>query len=164
MITIIVAITKDYAIGNKGDLLFHISADLKRFKSRTMGHPIIMGRKTFETFPKGALPGRRNIVVTRNPSYNVEGIETASTLEEAIDMCKDNEQVFIIGGGEIYRQSIQLADSIDMTIIDAEMPHADTRFPKLNSSEWDIPEISFDQEDPKSGIKYSFNIVKRYKK
>lgn len=164
MITIIVAITKDFAIGNKGDLLFHISADLKRFKSLTMGHPIIMGRKTFESFPKGALPGRRNIVVTRNSSYKVEGIETASSLEEAIEMCKDNEQVFIIGGGEIYRHAIQLADSIDMTIIDTEMPDADTRFPKLNSSEWVIPEISFDQEDPKSGIKYSFNIVKRYKK
>lgn len=164
MITIIVAVTKDFAIGNKGDLLFHISADLKRFKSLTMGHPIIMGRKTFETFPKGALPGRRNIVVTRNPSYNVDGIETATSLEEAIEMCKDNEQVFIIGGGEIYRQSIRLADTIDMTIIDAEMPEADTRFPNLDCSEWDIPEISFDQEDSKSGIKYSFNIVKRYKK
>ncbi|MCM1138547.1 MAG: dihydrofolate reductase [Muribaculum sp.] len=164
MITIIVAITKDFAIGNKGDLLFHISEDLKRFKALTMGHPIIMGRKTFESFPKGALPGRRNIVVTRNLSYSAKGIEIASSLEEAIALCKNCEQVFIIGGGEIYRQALPLADKIELTIINAEMPEADTRFPNLNSSDWKVEEQIFDREDPKIGIKYRFCTVKRCKK
>lgn len=164
MITIIVAITKDYAIGDKGNLLFHISEDLKRFKSLTMGHPIIMGRKTFESFPKGALPGRRNIVVTRNTSYNADGIETASSLEDAIALCGQDEQIFIIGGGEIYRQALPIADTLELTVIDTEKPEADTRFPVLNPSEWDIPHFSFENEDPKTGIKYTFCNVKRYKK
>ncbi|WP_303037705.1 dihydrofolate reductase, partial [uncultured Duncaniella sp.] len=98
-ITIIVAATRDMAIGNRGDLLYHISDDLKRFKSLTMGHPIIMGRKTFESFPKGALPGRRNIVVTRNISYTAPGIETASSVDDAVKMCEGAERAFIIGGG-----------------------------------------------------------------
>ena len=105
MITIIVAATRDMAIGRGGDLLYHISDDLKRFKSLTMGWPIIMGRKTFESFPKGALPGRRNIVVTRNAGYTAPGVETASSLDEALAMCKGSENVFITGGGEIYRQA-----------------------------------------------------------
>lgn len=126
-ITIIVAATRDMAIGNRGDLLYHISDDLKRFKSLTMGHPIIMGRKTFESFPKGALPGRRNIVVTRNISYTAPGIETASSVDDAVKMCEGAERAFIIGGGEIYRQALPVADCIELTLIDAERPDADTR-------------------------------------
>ena len=125
-ITIIVAATRDMAIGNRGDLLYHISDDLKRFKSLTMGHPIIMGRKTFESFPKGALPGRRNIVVTRNISYTAPGIETASSVDDAVKMCEGAERAFIIGGGEIYRQALPVADCIELTLIDAERPDADT--------------------------------------
>lgn len=90
--TIIVACTRNFAIGRGGDLLFHISDDLKRFKALTMGHPIIMGRKTFESFPKGALPGRRNIVVTRNPAYTASGVETAASLEDAIALCDPSEE------------------------------------------------------------------------
>ena len=121
-ITIIVAATRDMAIGDRGDLLYHISDDLKRFKSLTMGHPIIMGRKTFESFPKGALPGRRNIVVTRNISYTAPGIETASSVDDAVKMCEGAERAFIIGGGEIYRQALPVADCIELTLIDAERP------------------------------------------
>ena len=111
-ITIIVAATRDMAIGNRGDLLYHISDDLKRFKSLTMGHPIIMGRKTFESFPKGALPGRRNIVVTRNASYNAPGIEIATSLDEAINMTAASDEAMIIGGGEIYRQAMPHASAL----------------------------------------------------
>ena len=155
-VTIIVAATRDMAIGDRGDLLYHISDDLKRFKSLTMGHPIIMGRKTFESFPKGALPGRRNIVVTRNSSYSAPGIETAPSVEEAVRMCGDADMAFIIGGGEIYRQSLPLADRIELTLIDAERPEADTRFPDMGSRKFRIPEAEFDREDPKSGVKYCF--------
>lgn len=161
MITIIVAATRDYAIGNRGDLLFHISDDLKRFKSLTMGHPIIMGRKTFESFPKGALPGRRNIVVTRNKDYKAPGIEIASSLEDAVALCAPDEDAFIIGGGEIYRQALPIADKVELTLIDTEMPDADTRFPELESAVWKIPEAHFENIDPRSGVRYSFLTVNR---
>lgn len=161
MISIIVACTRDFAIGDKGDLLYHISDDLKRFKALTMGHPIIMGRKTFESFPKGALPGRRNIVVTRNADYSAPAIETAPSLEAAIAMCDKNDRIFIIGGWEIYRQALPFADTIELTLIDAEKPEADTRFPNLDEKEWRIPVSDFDRMDPKTSVKYAFLTVKR---
>ncbi len=100
-ISIIVAMTPSGAIGRKGDLLYHISADLKRFKALTMGKPIIMGRKTFESLPSGPLPGRRNIVVTRRNDYPAEGIEVAGSLDEAVALAADAEEAMIIGGAEI---------------------------------------------------------------
>lgn len=154
MIAIIVAVTRDMAIGRGGDLLYHISDDLKRFKSLTMGCPIIMGRKTFESFPKGALPGRRNIVVTRNRDYTAPSVETASSVEEALKMCASAPDVYIIGGGEIYRQTLPLADRIELTLIDALCPDADTRFPDIESL--DVSSSAFDRVDPKSGVRYCF--------
>ena len=155
MITIIVAVTRDMAIGRGGDLLYHISDDLKRFKSLTMGHPIIMGRKTFESFPKGALPGRRNIVVTRNPSYTAPGIETAQSVEEAVRMC-DGADCYIIGGGEIYRQAYPIADRLELTLIDAECPDADTHFPDVDVSAYTSESQDFDRTDSRSGVRYCF--------
>lgn len=161
IITIIVACTRDFAIGDKGDLLYHISDDLKRFKALTMGHPIIIGRKTFESFPKGALPGRRNIVVTRNLAYTAPSVETAVSIEEAIAMCEGVDELFIIGGGEIYAQALKLADKIELTLIDAEKPDADTRFPLLDSKVWQIPAPNFDRLDAKTSVKYAFLTVRR---
>lgn len=155
-IAIIVAATRDMAIGNKGDLLYHISDDLKRFKSLTMGCPIIMGRKTFESFPKGALPGRRNIVVTRNGDYRAENIETAPSVEAAIAMCEGAERVYIIGGWEIYRQALPLASRLELTLVDAECPEADTRFPDVDLAAHGAAHPTFDRTDPKSGVKYCF--------
>lgn len=156
MIAIIVAATRDMAIGNHGDLLYHISDDLKRFKALTMGCPIIMGRRTFESFPKGALPGRRNIVVTRNPDYSAPGIETAPSLDEAVAMCADVGEVYIIGGGEIYRQAIPMADRIELTLIDALHPEADTRLEGIDLESLGVDASEFDHTDPKTGVKYSF--------
>ena len=165
---IIVACTRDFAIGRDGDLLYHISEDLKRFKSLTMGHPIIMGRRTFESFPKGALPGRRNIVVTRNRAYTAPGIEAVSSLEEAIALCgPDSPAPYIIGGGEIYRQALSLTDRIELTLIDATAPDADTLFPKLEIDEWSVeterglqpfnPDaITFEYTDPRTSVRYAF--------
>ncbi|MCM1076819.1 MAG: dihydrofolate reductase [Bacteroides sp.] len=161
-VTIIVACTRDFAIGRDGDLLYHISDDLKRFKTLTMGHPIIMGRKTFESFPKGALPGRRNIVVTRNPSYAAPGIEIAGSLDEAIRMCSESSECFVIGGGQIYSEALPIASKIELTLIDAETPDADTHFPALKSSEWSFPgSIEFQRKDPKSGVNYTFLTLER---
>lgn len=155
--TIVVACTRDFAIGRKGDLLYHISDDLKHFKALTMGHAIIMGRKTFESFPKGALPGRRNIVVTRNASYSAPGIETAPSLESALAMCSPDGEAFVIGGGEIYRQALPMAGKIELTLIDANAGDADTYFPELSEKEWGMPQSPvFDHTDPRSGVDYTF--------
>lgn len=135
-IRIIVAVTRNRAIGRRGDLLFHISEDLKRFKRLTMGAPIIMGRKTFESFPKGPLPGRRNIVITRNPDYAREGIETAGSLEEALKLVEGSDKAFIIGGSQIYSQALPLATHLDLTEIDAEVTDADAFFPEIDRNEW----------------------------
>lgn len=134
-VTIIAAVAHGGAIGRRGDLLFHISADLRRFKALTMGHPIIMGRKTFESFPKGALPGRRNIVITRQHDYTRPGIETASSLDEALALASPAD-CFVIGGGEIYRQAMPHADELQLTLIDADVPDADTFFPVVDPTVW----------------------------
>ena len=156
------------AIGRDGDLLYHISEDQKRFKSLTMGHPIIMGRRTFESFPKGALPGRRNIVVTRNQAYKAPGIEAVSSFEKAIALCgPDSPAPYIIGGEEIYRQALSTTDRIELTLIDAVAPDADTLFPKLGMAEWSVwtehglqpfnPDaITFEHTDPRTSVSYAF--------
>lgn len=129
-INIIAAVCSNGAIGRRGDLLFHISADLRRFKALTMGCPIIMGRKTFESFPNGPLPGRRNIVISRTAGYAPAGAEVYASPEEALAACGDAESVFVIGGGEIYRQFMPLASRLLLTEIDAAPTDADTFFPE----------------------------------
>lgn len=128
-INIIAAVCANGAIGRAGDLLFHLSDDLKRFKALTMGWPIIMGRKTFESFPKGPLPGRRNIVISRRRDYAPAGAEVYASPEEALAACAGVEKVFVIGGGEIYRLFMPQADVLDLTEIDASPADADTFFP-----------------------------------
>lgn len=157
-ITIIAAVTRDLAIGHGGDLLYHISDDLRHFKTLTMGHPIVMGRRTFESFPKGALPGRRNIVVSRNSAYTAPGAETVGSLEEALALAAtesegiDPSEIFVIGGGQIYSQALPLAHRLELTLIDTERPDADTRFPAI-----ELPSGPLESSvDPKSGITYSF--------
>lgn len=142
-VSMIVAIAKEGAIGRGGELLFHISDDLKRFKALTTGHAVIMGRKTFESLPKGALPGRRNIVVTRNSGYTAPAIETAPTLGEAVAMAlSGDDEPFIIGGGEIYRQGMGFASALYVTEIDAAVADADTFFPTIDPEVWAVAETS----------------------
>lgn len=155
-ITIIAAIAAGGAIGRGGDLLFHLSDDLRRFKQLTMGHPIIMGRKTFESFPNGALHGRRNIVITRNPNYSAPGIETYGSVDDALDALDDDNEVFIIGGGQIYRDTIDIADRLELTLIDAQVDDADTYFPRFDTSEWDLVNLSDEHSDPRTGLTYRF--------
>ncbi len=155
-ITIIAAIAAGGAIGRNGDLLFHISDDLKRFKQLTVGHTVIMGRRTFESLPGGALPRRRNIVITRNPDYTKEGIETYTSLDDALDALDDTDDVYIIGGGQIYKEAIDLADRLELTLIDAKVEDADTFFPRFDTSEWELVFLSPDHTDPVSGVTYRF--------
>ncbi len=132
--SIIVAIDRNRAIGNAGDQLFYIREDLRHFKELTLGHPVIMGRKTFEALPRGPLPGRRNIVITRNGDFRPEGAETAPSLEAALALCADADEAFIIGGAQIYALAIPIATDLYVTEIDAAAPVADTFFPAFNAT------------------------------
>lgn len=160
-ISIIVAVAQGNAIGRKGDLLFHISADLRRFKEITMGHPIIMGRKTFESFPKGPLPGRQNIVITRQGDYQYDGITVVGSFPGALAAANNVDEVFVIGGGEIYREAINGASVLYLTEIDAKVDDADTFFPEINPDEWTETEASEWITDERSGTRYRFVCLSR---
>ena len=131
---IIVAVAKNNAIGKNNNLLWHIKEDLVYFKKTTLGATVVMGRKTFESIGK-PLPGRRNVVVSKTMN-EIEGIEIFRSIDQALDSCSSNEEVFIIGGGEIYKQSISLVQRIFLTIVDVNIPDADTFFPELDMSQW----------------------------
>lgn len=133
MISIIVAIARNYTIGSANSMPWHLPEDFRHFKQVTMGKAVIMGRKTYESIGR-PLPGRRNIVITRNADLRIEGCEMATSLNEAIALCDPTEENFIIGGGEIYRQAMPIADNLYITHIDAEF-EGDTRFPNIGP-EW----------------------------
>lgn len=163
MISIIASITADRAaIGRRGDLLFHISADLRHFKQLTSGHTVVMGRKTFESLPKGALPDRRNIVVTRNAAWSAPGVETATSIEEAMDLASQTDsasepEIFIIGGGQLYAAALPLAGRMGLTIVDEPTPSdADTFFPEIAPDQWQISELGEPQTDERSGVRFRF--------
>ena len=144
-------------IGNNNELIWKLSSDLKRFKQLTTGHPVVMGRKTYESIGK-PLPNRRNIIITRNSEYEVEGCETVSSLEEALLLT--NNDCFIIGGGEIYKQSLEVADKIYLTLVHQDF-EGDTQFPELNS-EWAKMSRNDFEADEKNEYNYSFIEYDRY--
>ncbi len=135
-LSIIVAMAKNNEIGRNNDLLWRLPAELKHFKEITTGHTIIMGRKTFESLPKGALPNRRNIVLSRHANTRLEGCEVYSSLDAALIKLLDEEEVFIIGGAEVFRQAFPLADKLYLTRVHAEFPDADTFFPEIDRTDW----------------------------
>ena len=135
-ISIIVAIAQNYAIGFENKLLYWLPNDLKRFKALTTGHTIIMGRRTFESLPKGALPNRRNIVLTRQ-DIDFPGAERYASLEVALAQCSNEEEVFIIGGASVYQEALPLADTLYITHIDATPDEADAFFPEIDPSVWE---------------------------
>lgn len=137
MISIIVAMSANHAIGYKGLLPWHLPEDLAHFKQITMGHTIIMGRHTFESLPHGALPGRRNIVLSRNVREKPHDYDICQSLEEALEKCDcNNEEVFIIGGAEVYRQSLHLVRKLYITLVDTDPVEADTFFPSIDMEAW----------------------------
>ena len=137
MITIICALDENRAIGFEGHMLFHLRSDLQRFKELTSGHTVIMGRKTFESLPKGALPNRRNFVVSRSLRDAPEGTHLFHSLETALVGAYDDNEVFVIGGASIYKAALPLADRLCLTRIHAVAPAADTFFPKVNYNDWE---------------------------
>lgn len=160
-ISIIAVVTTDGAIGRSGDQPVHIRDDFRRFKQLTLGHPIIMGRRTFEALPKGALPGRRNIIVTRNPLWSAPGAEASPSLADAIALCADTDEIMIIGGGEIYRQALPLAQRLLLTEVDLTVPDADTFFPSIDPEVWHLADSSPTTTDPLSGLTYRFTTYLR---
>ena len=156
-ITIIVALASDGAIGRRGDLLYHVSADLRRFKALTTGNTVVMGRKTFESLPKGALPDRRNIVISRDSAYRAAGADTYTSLDEAIASCAPDDKVFIIGGAQIYRLAMPLADELLVTRFDRTEPDADTFFPDIDEATWTLAESGKTETDPTTGVGFRFD-------
>lgn len=164
MLTIIAAITaRRGAIGRKGDLIYHISADLKYFKELTTGHTVLMGRRTFLSLPKGALPKRRNIVITSDTEWTAPNVETAHSLDEALALTAADSEIFVIGGGQVYAETLAVADRLCITLIDAPEPDdADTFFPPIDPSLWEITDMSPRFTDP-AGIPYTFVTFSRKK-
>lgn len=158
-VAIIVAAGEDGAIGRGGDMIWHLPGDLRQFKKTTLGCPVVMGRRTWESLPRKPLPGRRNIVVSRQPDYPAMGADTAPSLEEALEMCAASERVFVIGGGEIYRQAWPLATELYLTRIFSTCPDADTRVPMPDAAEWSLAEQSESFEE--GGVSYRFETYRR---
>lgn len=155
-LSIIVAVARNYGIGHQNQLLYWLPNDLKRFKALTTGHTIIMGRRTFESLPKGALPHRRNIVLSRRTDCMYEGAECFSSLAEALAHCSEDEEVFIIGGASVYREALPLADRLYLTQVDDESKEADVFFPPINQQEWKEIGRDVHQTDEKHLYPYCF--------
>ena len=162
MISIIVAIAQNGAIGYKGDLIYHLSADLRRFKELTTGHTVIMGRRTFESLPKGALPNRRNIVLTRQKGVSYPGAEVYTSIDEALSRCSRDEKVYIIGGAQVYNQALSMADELEITLVHDTPAQADTFFPEFGSDKtWHLINREDHDPDEKNPYPYSFLTYKR---
>jgi dihydrofolate reductase len=154
-ITLIAAASENNALGKDNDLVWHLPDDFKRFKAITSGHFIIMGRKTFESFPK-PLPNRTHVIITRQKDYQVpKGCLVVASIEEALQICPQNEEVFIIGGGEIYKQSIALADKIELTRVHTEV-EADTFFPEIDPNYWKLLEEEYHPKDEKHQFDFTY--------
>ena len=162
MITLIVAMGKNREIGKENQLLWHLPKDLKRFKELTSGYPIIMGRKTYESIGK-PLPNRTNIVISRKNDWFEEGILIVGSIKEAVKFAKKiDEEVFVIGGGNIYEQTIDLADKLEVTLVDAVLD-ADTFFPKINEKIWQKTNEERHQKDEKNEFDFCFQTFERIK-
>ncbi|WP_019038977.1 dihydrofolate reductase [Psychroflexus tropicus] len=153
-ITMIAAAGENNALGRDNDLVWHLPDDFKRFKKITSHHHIIMGRKTLESFPK-LLPHRKHIVITRQKDYHQDGVVVTHNLEEALQACKGQEEVFIIGGGEIYKQAMPIADKIELTRVH-ESFEADTFFPEINESKWQLAESTYHPKDDKHDYDFTY--------
>jgi len=161
MIILIAAVAENNALGKNNDLLWHLPNDFKRFKEITSGHHIIMGRKTFESFPK-PLPNRTHIIITRQKDYVYEGCIVVQDLESAIAVGPKNENIFVIGGGEIYAQSIHLADQLDITRVHHSFD-ADVYFPTIDPETWELNFETFQPKDEKNQYDYTFQTFMKKK-
>ncbi|MBO7456526.1 MAG: dihydrofolate reductase [Paludibacteraceae bacterium] len=156
MISIIVAIAENYAIGKKGDLLCHMPADLKHFKEITSGSTVLMGERTFFSLPKHPLPNRRNIVLTDVAGKTFDGAEAVYSLDELCAKVSQEEEAFVIGGGMVYRQMMPRADKLYITHIHHSWEDADTFFPEIKENEWQLLKAERHEADDKNPYDYTF--------
>lgn len=159
VVTLIVAISENNAIGKNNQLLWHLPADLKHFKEITSGHPIIMGRKTYDSIGR-PLPNRRNLVITRQSDLTIANVEVVGSIAQAISLCNAENEVFVIGGAEIYKQAIAFANKIYLTTVH-ENYEADVFFPTLKESEWKEISKEYHQADEKNNVAYTFSTLER---
>lgn len=159
IVSAVVAIAENRAIGKDNELLWHLPKDLKHFKEITKGHTIIMGRKTFDSIRK-PLPHRRNIVVTRQKDLEIEGAEVVGSVDEALALCADEKEVFIVGGAEIYNLAMPRTDRIYLTTVH-ETYQADAFFPELNKSLWKETESQYHEPDDRHSAGFTFTTLER---
>ena len=160
MISLIAAVAQNRALGKDGQLLWHLPEDMRYFRETTRGKPVIMGRKTWESLPDVFRPlrGRRNIVISRNPAYDAPGATLAGSLEEAVRLAQDDAEVFVIGGAEIYRQALPLAQRLYLTEVARDFD-ADAFFPEFSASDW--TEISRSTAKNGAGLDFTFAVYQR---
>lgn len=158
-ISMIAAVGKNLELGKNNDLIWHFSADMKFFKNTTTGNTVVMGRKTFESLPH-ALPNRRNIVLTNNKDLKIEGVEICYTIDEVLELCK-NDNVFIIGGGKIYSQFLEYSDKLILTEIDDTCDDANVYFPQFDKALYEKEVLS---ENEEKGIKFEHVVYERKSK
>ncbi len=157
MLSIIVAQAENRAIGLNGDMPWHLSGDLKRFKALTMGHPVVMGRRTWESLPKRPLAGRRNIVFSQSADFAPEGAEVVRSVNELFNLLRDSDdEVFIIGGGRIYNMLMPWTNRLYITWVHKEFPEADTFFPTIDLSEFTKVNETERMTDEKNGLEFSY--------
>lgn len=154
MIIMIAAAAENNALGKDNDLMWHLPDDFKRFKQLTSGHYIIMGRKTFESFPK-PLPNRTHIIITRQKEYHPEGTLVVNSIEKALELIPKSQDAFIIGGGEIYKQTLQFTDKIELTRVHQSFD-ADTYFPEISLASWKLIQEEYHPKDEKHSIDFTY--------
>ena len=160
-VTLIAAAGENNELGKDKDLVWHLPDDFKRFKNLTTGHYIIMGRKTFETFPK-PLPNRTHVVITRKKDYNPDAAVVVHSLEKALEVSAEDPQPFVIGGGEIYKLAMSKADKIELTRVHGEF-EADTFFPEIDEKDWRLVSSTFHPKDEKHDHAFTYLTYERAK-
>ncbi len=160
-ISIIVAIAENNAIGKDNKLLWHIRDDLKLFKRTTLGHVIVMGRKSYESIGR-PLPGRTNVVVTRNEHYRPDGVEVFSSLKSVFEhFSKTEKEIFVIGGGEIYRQTLETAHILHISHVETRVEDADTYFPEVNWEDWEMTDEEKYEKDERNDFPFIYKVYNR---
>jgi len=158
-ITLIVAASENNAIGKDNQMLWHLPDDFKYFKRNTVGHSIVMGRRTFESIGK-ALPERRNIVVTRNQDWVVEDVDVANSIDDVMKYCRDEREIYIIGGANLYKQTLPLAEKILLTRVHTVI-NGDAYFPELSEEEWRLSHQEYHAKDDRHAYDFTFEVWER---
>lgn len=158
-LSLVAAVAENGVIGREGDLPWHLPEDLKAFKRRTVGHTLVMGRKTFDSIGR-PLPRRRSVVLSRNPELEIPGAETAGSLEEALERLAGEEEVFVVGGAEVYRRALPKADRLLLTRVHASV-EGDTFFPEIDPDAWRLAEEERHPADEKHAFPFSFQTYER---